>query len=91
MCPTKATTLAGEQPDYAIGDLFNAIARKEYPSWTLYVQVRTVRLKSRDLQTRVLGGHARTSEEFTLQSVRFDQDILSEDLSSASSRTRDVE
>ena len=53
MCPNKATTLAGEQPDYAIGDLFNAIARKEYPSWTLYVQVRTVSLRSRSPQTGV--------------------------------------
>ncbi|CAF4371640.1 unnamed protein product, partial [Rotaria magnacalcarata] len=39
--PTKAKALAGEQPDYALSDLYNAIARKEYPSWTLYVQVVT--------------------------------------------------
>jgi catalase len=37
--PTKAKILAGEQPDYALADLYNAIAKKEYPSWTLYVQV----------------------------------------------------
>jgi catalase len=37
--PTRAKALAGEQPDYAIADLYNAIARRDYPSWTLYVQV----------------------------------------------------
>ncbi|CAF2909979.1 unnamed protein product [Rotaria sp. Silwood2] len=39
--PTKAKILAGEQSDYALADLYNAIARKEYPSWTLYVQIVT--------------------------------------------------
>jgi catalase len=39
--PTKAQVLAGEQPDYALADLYNAIAKKEFPSWTLYVQVVT--------------------------------------------------
>jgi catalase len=39
--PTKAKIIAGEQPDYALSDLYNAIARKEYPSWTFYVQVVT--------------------------------------------------
>lgn len=39
--PTKAKLLAGDQPDYAMSDLYNAIARGEYPSWTLYVQVLT--------------------------------------------------
>jgi len=33
--------LAAEQPDYALADLYNAIARGEYPSWTLYIQVAT--------------------------------------------------
>jgi len=28
-------------PDYGIHDLFDAIARKDYPSWTLYIQVMT--------------------------------------------------
>ncbi|KAJ2527589.1 catalase A [Coemansia sp. RSA 1937] len=36
-----AEELAGTEPDYAIQDLFNAIERKEYPSWTLYFQVLT--------------------------------------------------
>ncbi len=38
--PTKAKILAGEQPDYALADLYNAIAKKDYPSWTLYIQVQ---------------------------------------------------
>ena len=28
-------------PDYSVHDLFDAIARKDYPSWTLYIQVMT--------------------------------------------------
>jgi catalase len=35
----EADRLAGTDPDYAIRDLFNAIARGEPPSWTLYIQV----------------------------------------------------
>ena len=31
----------GEDPDYAIRDLFNAIENKQYPSWTLHIQVMT--------------------------------------------------
>lgn len=37
--PTKAKILAGDQPDYALADLYNAIANKDYPSWILYIQV----------------------------------------------------
>lgn len=36
-----ADRLAAEDPDYAIRDLYNAIARGDYPSWTMYVQVMT--------------------------------------------------
>jgi catalase len=36
-----ADRLAGNDPDYAIRDLYNAIARGEPPSWTLYIQVMT--------------------------------------------------
>jgi len=36
-----ADRLASEDPDYAIRDLYNAIARGDYPSWTMYVQVMT--------------------------------------------------
>ena len=35
----KALRLAGEEPDYHIKDLFNAIERGDYPTWTLFVQV----------------------------------------------------
>ncbi|XP_034031889.1 catalase isoform X2 [Thalassophryne amazonica] len=36
-----AAHLASTNPDYAIGDLFNAIADGNYPSWTFYIQVMT--------------------------------------------------
>ncbi|KAK4701574.1 catalase, partial [Phenoliferia sp. Uapishka_3] len=36
-----ATKLAGENPDYSQQDLFEAIDRKEFPSWTLCVQTMT--------------------------------------------------
>lgn len=35
----KAAELTGTDPDYAIRDLYNAIARGDYPSWTLHIQV----------------------------------------------------
>ena len=35
----EATRLAGENPDYATEDLFNAIADKDFPKWTMYVQI----------------------------------------------------
>jgi catalase len=34
--------IAGLDPDYAVRDLFNAIATDNFPSWTLYVQIMTV-------------------------------------------------
>ncbi|CAG2184088.1 unnamed protein product, partial [Oppiella nova] len=37
----KAARLSGDDPDYSIRDLYNAIANKQYPSWTLHVQVMT--------------------------------------------------
>uniref|UniRef100_A0A665UGJ4 Catalase n=1 Tax=Echeneis naucrates TaxID=173247 RepID=A0A665UGJ4_ECHNA len=37
----EADRLASTNPDYAIGDLFNAIANGNYPSWTFYIQVMT--------------------------------------------------
>lgn len=37
----EADRIAGIDPDYFIRDLYNAIARGEYPSWTLYVQIMT--------------------------------------------------
>jgi catalase len=37
----EAVALSASNPDHATEDLFNAIERKEYPSWTVYVQVMT--------------------------------------------------
>jgi catalase len=37
----KAGELTGTNPDYAIQDLYNAIERKEYPTWTFFIQVMT--------------------------------------------------
>lgn len=37
----EAERLAASNPDYAIGDLFNAIANGNFPSWTFYIQVMT--------------------------------------------------
>jgi len=33
--------LASTDPDYGIRDLYNAIAKGDYPSWTFYIQVMT--------------------------------------------------
>ncbi|KAI9727069.1 MAG: hypothetical protein M1834_008537 [Cirrosporium novae-zelandiae] len=35
----EAVKLAGEHPDHHTEDLFTAIERGDYPSWTLYIQV----------------------------------------------------
>ncbi|MCL6516536.1 catalase [Alicyclobacillus sp.] len=35
----EAVRVAGEDPDHATRDLYQAIERGEYPSWTLYVQI----------------------------------------------------
>ncbi len=35
----EATRLAGENPDYATEDLFNAIQESDFPKWTMYVQI----------------------------------------------------
>jgi len=37
----KAAELTMTEPDYATRDLFNAIANKDFPSWTFYIQVMT--------------------------------------------------
>ncbi|PFH38585.1 catalase [Besnoitia besnoiti] len=39
----RAKQLESEDPDYAIRDLFNAIARNEFPSWTFCIQVMPVK------------------------------------------------
>lgn len=41
LAPSKASELAGSDPDYAQRDLFQAIERREFPKWTLYIQVMT--------------------------------------------------
>jgi len=38
----EAARIAGTDPDYSQRDLMNAIDRKEYPSWTLKVQIMPV-------------------------------------------------
>ncbi|MAD87128.1 MAG: hypothetical protein CL912_29570 [Deltaproteobacteria bacterium] len=35
----EATKIAGEDPDHNVRDLFDAIERKDYPTWTAYLQV----------------------------------------------------
>ena len=37
----KAGELAGSNPDYGTEELFNAIEKGDYPSWTVYVQTMT--------------------------------------------------
>lgn len=37
--PDLAAKIAGENPDYNIQDLYNAIERGDYPSWTLKMQI----------------------------------------------------
>jgi len=37
----RADELAGSDPDYATRDLFNAIGSKNFPSWSVYIQVMT--------------------------------------------------
>ncbi|KAJ4432071.1 hypothetical protein ANN_20685 [Periplaneta americana] len=37
----KAANISGIDPDYAIRDLYNAIARGDFPTWTFYIQVMT--------------------------------------------------
>ncbi|XP_055537293.1 catalase isoform X1 [Wyeomyia smithii] len=37
----RADDLAGADPDYSIRDLYNAIAKGDFPSWTLKIQVMT--------------------------------------------------
>lgn len=35
----QAVEMDGKDPDYATRDLFDAINRKEFPSWSVYIQV----------------------------------------------------
>ncbi|ESO09072.1 hypothetical protein HELRODRAFT_185390 [Helobdella robusta] len=38
---SEAEKLAGEDPDYATRDLYNAIEQGSFPSWTLFLQIMT--------------------------------------------------
>jgi len=35
----ESVRLAGEDPDYHVKDLYNAIERGDYPTWTMYLQI----------------------------------------------------
>ena len=37
----KAHELTASDPDYALRDLYNAIANGKFPSWTLQIQIMT--------------------------------------------------
>ncbi|KAG4066232.1 hypothetical protein HA402_000456 [Bradysia odoriphaga] len=37
----ESVEMAGKNPDFLLNDLFDSIAKKEYPSWTLSIQVMT--------------------------------------------------
>ncbi|OAL46505.1 catalase-domain-containing protein [Pyrenochaeta sp. DS3sAY3a] len=39
MKPEEAVRLAGEEPDYHVKDLYNAIEKGDYPTWTMCLQV----------------------------------------------------
>ncbi|XP_060523694.1 catalase-like [Cylas formicarius] len=41
MSAEEAQKLAGEDPDYHTRDLYNAIAKGDYPSWNMYIQIMT--------------------------------------------------
>lgn len=42
MSAQRAHQLSADNPDYAMEDLHNAIAKGNFPSWTLYIQVMTL-------------------------------------------------
>ena len=42
MSAEEAGEIAGKNPDYAIQDLYNAIANGNPPSWTLHLQIMTM-------------------------------------------------
>src|SRR4051812_37483161 len=39
LAPAKARELAGSDPDHAQRDLFEAIEQRQFPKWTMYIQV----------------------------------------------------
>uniref|UniRef100_A0A1B0DEK2 Catalase n=1 Tax=Phlebotomus papatasi TaxID=29031 RepID=A0A1B0DEK2_PHLPP len=42
LTPERALELSGSDPDYSIRDLYNAIAKGNFPSWTFHIQVMTM-------------------------------------------------
>lgn len=78
----KAAELAGSDPDYSIRDLYNAIEKGNYPSWTWYLQVMTpeqaekykwnpfdvtkVKLKIKGLQTSATGRSTVITKSFNM-------------------------
>lgn len=38
----EAIEMSGKNPDYATQDLYDAIEKKDFPSWTLYLQIMTL-------------------------------------------------
>ena len=47
----RAAELAGTDPDYATRDLFEAIKRGDYPSWTLCMQASAAEKNAPDAMT----------------------------------------
>nr|CCQ42789.1 catalase homolog B [Leucosolenia complicata] len=41
LLPDRAGPISGDDPDYAIRDLYNAIEKKEFPTWKFQIQVMT--------------------------------------------------
>ncbi|KAK8046014.1 catalase-domain-containing protein [Apiospora saccharicola] len=39
LSPEDAVRLAGEEPDYHVKDLYNAIEKGDYPTWVMYFQI----------------------------------------------------
>lgn len=39
LSPDVAAKIASSDPDYSTGDLYNSIAKGDFPSWTMYVQI----------------------------------------------------
>ena len=54
--------MARDDPDFAIRDLYNAIAQGDYPSYTMYIQVMSfeVSLKKRVQNTVLTNKSTRT-------------------------------
>ena len=49
----EATRLSGEDPDHATRDLYEAIERGDYPSWTLEIRILTTE-QARDFKRDIL-------------------------------------